>query len=132
MTTIKDRLLEFISYKGLNKNKFEKKIGRATGFVNNIGEGINVESLDKIRKVFPELSSDWLLSGKGKMLNDDIFKITRTREEESLEIIELRANVDILLEYVLKLRAEVHQKDLKKVVDEYDFDFEKQLRKLKS
>ena len=37
---MKQRLIDFIKYKGLSQRKFERQIDVSNGFVNNISKGI--------------------------------------------------------------------------------------------
>lgn len=68
--TIKDRLKEFIAFKGLNNKEFEEQAKLSNSFVHS-GEGqfIRDSSLKKISKAFPELNIEWLRHGIGEMLN---------------------------------------------------------------
>lgn len=43
--TVKQRLISFIKYKGLNVKRFETLIGVSNGFVNNISRSIGAEKL---------------------------------------------------------------------------------------
>lgn len=65
---IKDRFLEFITYKGLSKRKFQESIGVSNSYIQNISNGISAEVLHRIKEIYPELSTDWLITGKGDML----------------------------------------------------------------
>lgn len=74
ITTINARMVIIMNHYGLNKNSFSMRIGMN----NNVAIGSLVNdfetrrpSYDVINKVlssFPEVSGDWLLTGKGKML----------------------------------------------------------------
>lgn len=68
MKTTKQRLEYYLSYKGLRKATFEQSIGAAQGFVNNIGKSIGGAYVEKISRIYPDLSIGWLLSGEGEML----------------------------------------------------------------
>lgn len=68
MTTIKDRVLEFIKHLETNQYQFEKQTGLSNGFVNNIGRTISEKSLKKIYSKYPDLSPGWLENGVGYML----------------------------------------------------------------
>lgn len=68
--TVKERLLAFIEYKGLTKNKFETLCGLSKRYVSNISKSVSPEVVKKISLIFPELNTGWLLAGTGKMLND--------------------------------------------------------------
>ena len=68
--TIKERVLEYIDYKGIEKSRFEKEAGLSNGFIDKIGESMRSTSLDKIRETYADLNTEWLLTGLGRMLKD--------------------------------------------------------------
>ncbi len=68
METVKDRLIQFIEYKGFNPHSFEKKCGLATSFVANMRSSMQPEKMMSIAHNFPDLNFDWLLLGRGSML----------------------------------------------------------------
>jgi len=90
MSTIKDRILEFIDYKGITKNKFESKCGLASRYVSNIGRAIQSDVIEKIILTYPEINLEWLVLGKGEMLMDDKKQPRdyQTREELPKELKE--------------------------------------------
>jgi transcriptional regulator with XRE-family HTH domain len=64
------RLQKIIEEQGLSLNAFAQEIGVNRSTVSHILTGRNkpsVEVLQKILKRFPDLSSDWLLLGRGGM-----------------------------------------------------------------
>lgn len=67
-TTVKERLIQFIKYKGLSQKRFEEAVGLSNGYVNNIRRSVTAEKLQRIARCFPELDKIWLLTGEGKML----------------------------------------------------------------
>jgi hypothetical protein B2_07877 len=67
---MKERILQFIDYKRLSKNKFYKETGLSNGILDKQG-GISSDSLEKIYCVYPEINLDWLLTGKGEMLKKE-------------------------------------------------------------
>lgn len=71
-TTVKERLMTFISYLGIGQGKFEKECGVANGYVNNIRRSITDEKLQKIALRYPELNKVWLLTGEGEMLRGGV------------------------------------------------------------
>lgn len=66
--TIKERLADFLSYKGIGQDKFAQIANLSRGFANNVGDSIRQSSLNKIKAAFPELNTLWLTSGVGNML----------------------------------------------------------------
>lgn len=72
--TVRGRVLEFLKYKNISRYKFYKMAGMSNGFLDKEGS-MTTDNCEKIFNVFPELSCDWLILGRGKML--------RTSEEEA-------------------------------------------------
>lgn len=70
-TTVKQRLIQFIKYKGISQRKFEGMIGVSNGFINNISKSIGADKMHRIQSTYPELNETWLLTGEGSMLNDN-------------------------------------------------------------
>lgn len=66
--TLKERLIEFITYKNLNISRFNRIIGVSPAYVQNISNNIGVEIRERIKNAFPELNMDWLLKGDGEMI----------------------------------------------------------------
>lgn len=65
------RINQIISFLGLSQVRFAEQIGVSAGSLTHIAKGRNKPSLDivtGILKTFPQISSDWLLFGKGEML----------------------------------------------------------------
>lgn len=69
--SVKQRLIQFIKYKGISQRKFENMINVSNGFINNISKSIGAEKLYRIQSIFPELNDAWLLTGEGSMLNEE-------------------------------------------------------------
>lgn len=69
--SLKTRTLEFISYKGITTQKFEKMTSLSNGAVNKMGDNTRRSTIDKISNCFPELNTSWLLTGEGSMLRPD-------------------------------------------------------------
>lgn len=68
---IKGRIIEFIIYKGISRAEFCKSIGAAMSYINNLKKTIRLNKREKIHEVYPELNMFWLMTGKGKMLNEN-------------------------------------------------------------
>ena len=63
---VQSRLFDFISSKKISISDFE----RACGYVHKIKNSVGKRGLLDIQRKFPELNTDWLLTGEGEMLND--------------------------------------------------------------
>ena len=70
--TVKERLIQFIKYKGLSQRKFEIEVGLSNGYINNIRNGIGASVLQKLLGKFPDLSQNWLINGYGEMIKPEI------------------------------------------------------------
>ena len=89
--SVKNRLLDFLKYKGISQSKFEQQCGISYGYVNNIRKGIKNEMFDKkIAPNFPELSKAWLLLGEGSMLVPQIEEVVPEEEDEDDLVLFLR------------------------------------------
>lgn len=65
---LKERLLQFISYKNLDIAVFERSVGLSNGAVHKMGDGTRSRTIDKISEVFSDLNVSWLKTGVGEML----------------------------------------------------------------
>lgn len=66
---IKERFKKFIAYKRLSQRRFQASIGVSSSYINGITDGIGAEVLRKVSIEYPELNTDWLLTGNGEMLD---------------------------------------------------------------
>ena len=70
--TIKEKIFTFLEYKGIKKVDFFD----ATGISDSNFKGKNLKSqlggdmIVKILTIYPDLSAEWLLTGRGSMLKE--------------------------------------------------------------
>lgn len=69
--SVKERLKEFLSHKGIGQKKFAESCGLSAGFVNSIVNSIQPKTMERITMQYPELNPAWLLTGEGKMLKEN-------------------------------------------------------------
>lgn len=117
--SVKNRLLDFLKYKGISQSKFEQQCGISNGYVNNIRKGIKNEMFDKkIAPNFPELSKAWLLLGEGSMLVPQIEEAVPEEEEEEDDLVlflrDERKGYDITLTDIYE-KTRIPVKTLKEV-----------------
>lgn len=74
--TIRDRLRQFIDYKGISISMFERNCKLSNGFASKVGDSIRRAKLENISAIYPELNTNWLLTGVGSMLNEEESKDT--------------------------------------------------------
>ena len=64
---IKKNILQYIEYKGISKYKFYQETGITRGVLDQ-NNGMSEENTARFIAQYPEVSTDWLLTGKGAML----------------------------------------------------------------
>jgi len=67
----KERIKEFLALKKIGQNRFAKDCGFSDSLINNVKGSIGSDKLNKISSRYPELSMDWLITGKGEMLKGE-------------------------------------------------------------
>ena len=80
---MKERIMEFVRYKGIPVSTFEQLCGLSNAYVKNISKGVGADKLEKILNAFPELNRTWLLTGEGSMLrnnNNEAYEAYETYE----------------------------------------------------
>lgn len=83
--TIKERLTQFIQFKGLSMGAFERSCSLSNGFVCKVGDSIRRTKLENISAVYPELNTSWLLTGVGSMLNESEHKDTYINKVDEVQ-----------------------------------------------
>lgn len=83
--TIKERLTQFIQYKGISMGAFERACSLSNGFVCKVGDSIRRAKLENISAIYPELNTNWLLTGVGSMLNEEESKDTYINKVEEVQ-----------------------------------------------
>lgn len=66
--TIQDRLKAYLSNKGLTMKDFESKAHLSNSTGARLTAKTRNKTIGRIAAAFPDLNTDWLLTGKGEML----------------------------------------------------------------
>lgn len=85
--TITERILKVIDYMGITRYKFCKDLGLSNAFLDKPRE-ISTDKYANILEYAPDISPNWLLTGKGQMLKSDL-PIARHADPEKSEGIPL-------------------------------------------
>lgn len=84
-----ERIREYLDYKGITKYKFCNDLGFSNKFLDN-SSNMGTDKACKILHHYPEINSDWLLTGNGSMLkenNSDIVIMNNDRKTiDSLQV----------------------------------------------
>lgn len=67
---IKERLVEYIEFKGITKSYFEKSIKMGNGYISNV-KSIGSDKLEDIINKYSDLNIEWLITGQGEMLKTE-------------------------------------------------------------
>ena len=115
--SVKERIILFIKKKGLSQKKFEKAAGLSNGYINSLRKSPTAEKMRSIIDAFPEINPQWLLTGEGEMLNQELSKtdVQKPKDEENQPSNDNSAAPDVL------------NKPKK-----YDFDVEEEIRQLRN
>ena len=107
----KERLKDFLKFKGLGQTKFEAAAGLPRGYVNNIRRSITPDKLQTICQYFPDLNPVWLKTGQGNMI--------KTKEEEPRPTMNVTVDKDTLIKLMMyNMRMSEQNDELRKQVDE--------------
>ncbi len=102
------RLELLISALGITQRELSGKTGLSTSVLSHYATGerkISAQSALKIKKAFPQVNTDWLLTGKGEM-----FKEPKAPERDNRTDAEVEANSQAMLaEIQKKLEALIAQ-----------------------
>lgn len=67
-SSVKERLILYLEYKGLSKAEFGRKIGVSPAFITSMRKSIQPDKVKSIALEFPDLDTTWLMTGEGTML----------------------------------------------------------------
>lgn len=97
------------------RNAFEREIGVSEGYLSKKAKGIGSDIMEKISERFPELSIEWLVTGRGSMFiqgqesdsgidEDLILKLQDELREAYMEIGRLNMELKSAKEHELKAK----------------------------
>lgn len=65
---LRQRVLEYCKRKNIAVSRFEKECNLANGYFNQVKKRPSLDKIESISRAFPDLNTDWLLTGEGEML----------------------------------------------------------------
>lgn len=84
--SIQERISQFIENKGVTPYKFCKDVGFSMGYLDKRG-AIGTDKYLKIIEHYPELNPEWLLTGKGEMLKNEVARAIPTDSSKGIPIL---------------------------------------------
>ena len=102
-----ERIKQIIDYKKISTRQFCIEVCVANGFLDKVKE-VGSEKLLKILNTYPELSPEWLLTGKGKMLKEEEVKKVAPQDLPTAndEVSTLLREKAAMLEAIIKEKEE--------------------------
>lgn len=67
---VKTRLLLYLKHKRLSQREFTELLGVSQAYIGAMRRQPSPEKIERMRALFPDLNTDWLLYGDGNMLRD--------------------------------------------------------------
>ena len=114
---MKERLMEFIKEKDISNRKFLLKCGLSGTYISTLTGNPSGDTLKKIEAAYPELNTEWLLTGKGEMLKiPSVVTVYNPTSEERQEVAD---GIDISIypaEVVEEIKAEVVEEIEKEII----------------
>ena len=101
---IKQRILQYLEFKGITKYKFYKEAKVTSGILSQ-GNGIAEDNLLKFCFYAPDINAEWLLMGRGEMINQDVEPELMPAKTKKASTLPDESNTEIL-----KLRNECYEK----------------------
>lgn len=122
------RIKQYLDSKDIRVSVFEREIGFSNGsFASQLknDKTIGVDKLEKILRTYTDINGDWLLTGNGNMLKEDILnetvalynKIDKVNPEEATNYKELaearKETIESLKKVILYLEAQIAESKTK-------------------
>ena len=118
---MKERLMEFIREKDISNRKFLLKCGLSGTYINTLTGNPSGDTLKKIEAAYPDLNTEWLLTGEGEMLKvpATVTMYNPTSEERQ----EVADGIDMSIypaEVVEEIKAEVADEIREEIIAEIE------------
>ena len=97
-STQKDRILQFIDYKEISKNKFYIETGISNGILDK-KSGLSMDTVEKFYSTYPEINPEWLLTGKGPMLKESTPEDKQSKLQKIREIADTSTKKNNLIPF---------------------------------
>ena len=115
MGNIVERLRLYLTFKDVSVSVAEQKIGISNASLSkpfNNNTTIKTDTLEKLLNIFDDISSEWLLTGKGNMLKsmEGLTYVSEPEEKYGINYKELYLKECYTVELQKKLIAELQEK----------------------
>lgn len=70
MSSVKERLLEFLKAERISGSEFTRKMGLSPAYLASMRKSMPEEKVERLTHLYPQINRDWLLYGEGDMYRD--------------------------------------------------------------
>lgn len=121
---VKDRIKQFADYIDISYRELSVQMGASEGYINSISRSIQPDKLSRLSAQYPQLNTNWLLTGSGEMLNTDTpldkpMEFAPDQMDKALEVAE-KMGVDLIPLYTEPFRAGNEGHSLREEWDEVE------------
>lgn len=122
--SVKDRIKQFADYVDVSYRDLSVQMGASAGYINSISRSIQPDKLSRLSAQYPQLNTNWLITGNGEMLITDtpLDKPMEFRLDEldkALRVAE-KMGVDLIPMYTEPFRAGNQGHNLREEWDEVE------------
>lgn len=106
-----ERIFLFAETQGIAVSAIEKKSGISNGFLKKIKYSPSNHKCEDILNAFPELNRNWLLTGKGVMLNSELQNIQSKQNNEDAQhegILQVSILEDMYKEQLTECKIQIN------------------------
>lgn len=113
-----ERMREYLDYKGISKYKFCNDLGFSNKFLDN-SSNMGTDKACKILHYYPEINSEWLLTGNGPMIKEEETSVViMNRDRRTVDSIHMNQEIPLYdLEAVAGLRELFNSGEPQRVLD---------------
>ncbi|MCC9066369.1 S24 family peptidase [Flavobacterium piscisymbiosum] len=113
-----ERMREYLDYKGITKYKFCNDLGFSNKFLDN-SSNMGTDKACKILHHYPEINSEWLLTGNGSMIKEDNANIViMNNDRKTIDSLHMSQEIPLYdLEAVAGLRELFNSGKPQRVLD---------------
>lgn len=112
-SSVKQRVISFLKYKGINVNRFEKMCNFSTGFVYNMRVSMQPDKAMRIANTFPDINIGWLLTGEGEMIKKEKLNASENLPD-GISTKELFEQIKLLNKIVFSQQETIRQMQIEK------------------
>jgi phage repressor protein C with HTH and peptisase S24 domain len=119
-----ERILKFIEYLGISVSEFERSCNLSNGAVSKMGDNTRRSTIDKINNVYPQLNTDWLLTGKGHMVSEFDSATLRKRlmqyiDFKDMDVTNFETRIGLDNGFIKKMSGNINPFIIKKILYYY-------------